>query len=138
MDTLPTVDFCGSKVSRLICGGNPQSSVIGGHRTSWDMAAFVNGELICALDFECCGPLTGHVTPYVMPSCLAMAERVHASGKDLITSLALAHEVGGRMASTIAQLKVLKDEPPYYEESPRASYTSTIFGGVRQLYGTLY
>jgi len=111
-------------------GGNPQASIIGGHRTSYDLAAFVNGELINALDYDVLKPLTGHVFPYVAPPCLAIAERVHASGKELILALALAQEIGGRVASSIAQIKVLKDEPPYYEEHPRFSYSSTVFGGA--------
>lgn len=112
------------------CGGNPQASIIGGYRTSCDLAAFVNGELINAMDYDCTGPLTGHVTPYVIPPCLAIAERVHASGKELIAALALAHEIGGRVVSSLAQVKILKEEPPYYEESPRFSYSPTVFGGV--------
>ena len=76
------------------------------------------------------GPLTAHACPYVTPSCLAAAERVHASGKELITALTLAHEIGGRVDASLAQLKVLKEEPLYYEESPRTSYVRTIFGGV--------
>lgn len=111
-------------------GGNPQASIIGGHRTSHDLAAFVNGELINALDYDCVGPLIGHVCPYATPPCLAIAEKVQASGKELITALALAHEIGGRVGTSLAQHKVLKDEPPYFEDSPRFSYSTTLLGGV--------
>ena len=111
-------------------GGNPQASIIGGHRTSYDLAAFVNGELINALDYDVIGPCTGHVYPYVAPPCLAIAERVHASGKELILALALAQEIGGRVASSLIQHRVLKDEPPYYEEYPRFSFSTTLLGGV--------
>lgn len=112
------------------CGGNPQASIIGSHRTSCDLAAFVNGELINALDYDCVGPISGHVTPYVTPPCLAVAEQVHASGKELITALALAHEIGGRFLSSLVGHMVPRDEPPYYEESPRFSHSFTIFGGA--------
>ncbi|MBI2954536.1 MAG: MmgE/PrpD family protein [Chloroflexi bacterium] len=112
------------------CGGNRVASVIGGGRTSYDLAAFVNAELVCALDFEVVGPIIGHVCPYVLPATLAVAERAHASGRELITALALAHEIGGRFASSIAGIKIPKDDPPYYQESPRYSYASTVFGGV--------
>jgi len=111
-------------------GGSPQASIIGGHRTSYDLAAFVNGELISALDYDVIGPCTGHVYPYVAPPCLAIAERVHASGKDLILALALAQEIGGRISITVTQHKVLKDEPPYYEDYPRFSFSTTLLGGV--------
>lgn len=111
-------------------GGNPQASIIGNHRTSYTLAAFINSELINALDYDYDGPLTGHVGPYVTSPCLAMAEREHASGEDFILALALANEIGGRVTSSLAQHYVLKEEPPYYEESPHFSQTSTIFGGV--------
>lgn len=111
-------------------GGKPQATIIGDSKTSYTMAAFVNGELINALDYDPCGPLTPHVSCYVISPCLAIAERAKASGKDLITALALAHEVGGRAASSVAQHSILKDEPPYYEWAPRFSFTSTVFGAV--------
>jgi len=111
-------------------GGHPQAVVIGSHRSSYALASFANGELINALDYDIIGPLTGHVCPYVIPSCLAMAERVNASGKDLILALALAHEIGGRVISSLAQHKILIDEPPYYEDTERFTYSNSIFGGV--------
>jgi 2-methylcitrate dehydratase PrpD len=111
-------------------GGNPQAGIIGGHRTSYTHAAFVNAELINAIDYDYNGPLVGHVCPYVIPPCLSIAERENASGKDLILALVLGHEVGGRIGSSLAFQKMPKNEPPYYEESPRYSYSSSVFGGV--------
>lgn len=111
-------------------GGNPQASIIGSHRTSYGLAAFANGELFNALDYDCTGPLTAHVFPYVAPSCLAIAERKHASGKQLILALSLAIEVGGRVVSSLAQHVILNKEAGSFEETPRFSYTSSIFGGV--------
>ena len=111
-------------------GGHPQAAVIGSHRTSYDLAAFVNGELINTLDYDILGPLAGHVCPYVIPPCLAIAERVHASGNELILALALALEIGGRITSSLGQHKILKDEPPYYEDNERFTYGHAVFGGV--------
>lgn len=111
-------------------GGNPQATVIGSHLTSYALAAFANGELLNALDYDAIGPLTAHVCPYVIPSCLAIAERVHASGKELIAALAIGHEIGGRVVNSLAQYKVLKDVPPYYEETQRFTFANAIFGGV--------
>lgn len=110
-------------------GGNPQASVIGGHRTSCALAAFANGELINALDYSY-NMENWHVDIFVTPPCLAAAEQQHSSGADLITALAIAHEVGVRAISSMAQHKVLIDEPPYYQESPRFGYSTTVFGGV--------
>lgn len=114
----------------LESGGNPQASIIGGFRTTAALAAFVNGELINSLDFDVIGPLTGHVYPYTAPSCLAVAEKNHASGEELILALALSHEIGGRVASSLSQHRVLKKEPPYYEEYPRFTFSTTLLGGV--------
>jgi len=111
-------------------GGKPQATIIGSHRTSCPLAAFCNSELMNALDYDHCGPLAGHVGPFVTPACLAIAERQHASGKDLILSVAIANEVGGRAMASVAQHKVLTDEPPYYKTHPRFSYSTSIFGGV--------
>ena len=111
-------------------GGNPQASIIGGRLTSYAMASFINSELINALDYDLIGPLGSHITPYVTSTPLAIAERECASGKDLILSLALSHEIGGRVLSSMAQQKMLIDEPPYYKESPRFSTSGTVFGAV--------
>lgn len=111
-------------------GGSPQATIIGSHRTSCALATFGNSELSNALDYDYIGPLAAHVCPYVNPPCLAIAEREHASGKALLLAIALANEIGGRAISSLAQHKILKEEPPYYEESPRFSSTSAIFGGV--------
>ncbi|MFC1930570.1 MmgE/PrpD family protein, partial [Chloroflexota bacterium] len=111
-------------------GGSAQAGIIGQYKTSYALAAFANGELINALDYDALGPMTGHITPYVIPPCLAAGEKVKASGKDLITALAVAHEISGRLINSLAQHRVSKTTPPYYEDSPRFSFTPTIFGAV--------
>ncbi|MFH1485447.1 MAG: MmgE/PrpD family protein, partial [Chloroflexota bacterium] len=76
--------------------GKAEATVLGsGDKVSAATAAYANGELINTLDFDniLC---PGHVSPYVIPAPLAMAERHKASGKTLIVALALAHEVGAR------------------------------------------
>lgn len=111
-------------------GGHPQASIIGGRLTNYAMASFINSELINALDYDLIGPLGSHITPYVTSTPLAIAERECASGKDLILALALSHEIGGRVLSSMAQQKMLIDAPPYYKESPRFSTSGTVFGAV--------
>lgn len=100
-------------------GGKSQASIIGGHKTSIPLAAFANAELINALDYDVIGPLTGHVTPYITSPCLAMGEKVRGPGKDLITAVVLAHEIRGRVAGSVAQHILLKQEHPYDKDSPR-------------------
>ncbi len=111
-------------------GGNPKASIIGGRRTSLPLAAFANAELINSLDYDVLGPIWGHVVPLVIPPTLAIGERAHASGKDLIAALALALEIGGRVPSSLAKQRVPKQEPPYWEYAPRVSHVTPIFGGV--------
>jgi len=55
---------------------------------------------------------------------------MHASGKDLITAIALGHEIGGRLGSSVASFKIPTKEPPYNEWAPRYSYTTASFGAV--------
>jgi len=74
--------------------------------------------------------MTPHVAPYVTSPCLSIAEHVNASGKDLILALILAHEIGGRISASLAELKVLKEDPPYYEEPSRYTHAYSFLGGV--------
>lgn len=111
-------------------GEKPVASIIGAGRTSPPLAAFANAELISGLDYDCIGPIAGHVIPYAIPPCLAAAEMAHASGKDLLLALTLAFEVGARVAGSVVQLRVSKDTPPYYQTAPRYSYGTAVFGGV--------
>ncbi len=82
-------------------GGNPQSVIIGGGRNSWALAAYANAELIQALDFEPTGPHFGHIVPYVISPSLSIAQRTKASGKELITAIAVALEVGSRVFNSV-------------------------------------
>ena len=57
-------------------GGPPEAKIIGtGDSVSMSSAAFANGELINALDFDCCGIPPGHVTPFMIPAMLAAGEK---------------------------------------------------------------
>ena len=84
-------------VQRVVCalGGVPESSILGtGKRTSCDRAALVNGTALRFLDF-----MDGHPGPYPchpcfnIPPLLALAERVQASGKDLIAAIVTGYEI---------------------------------------------
>lgn len=111
-------------------GGCPTSTIIGLDRTSCTLAAFANGELINALDYDPLGPLTGHVVPFVLPPVLALAERTETTGKELMTALIIGMEVGGRVARSLPGNRRLLQEPPYYEPNPGFTYGVAIFGAV--------
>jgi len=89
----------GSTAAKLAAklGGPPESTIIGTKdKVSSTNAAFANGELINALDFDATSP-GGHDVPGLVGGALAIAESCGASGKDLILAIALSFEISGRI-----------------------------------------
>ncbi len=79
-------------------GGNPQASVIaGGFKTSMLNAAFANGTMAHALDFDNTWHPLNHPTSPTLPAILAIAEHHSLGGRKIIESLVAAFEVQGRM-----------------------------------------
>ncbi|KQV22161.1 hypothetical protein ASC97_27705 [Rhizobium sp. Root1203] len=86
-------------------GGTPEAAIFGTSlRVPAAMAAFANGELMNALDYCALQP-PAHVTPYVIPSVMALAEIRHVSGKELVASLTIAHEISCRIAASLGNLR---------------------------------
>lgn len=85
--------------------GKPEATIIGAAgKVPAALAAFVNGELMTALDYTALQP-PSHVAPYIVPPVLAMAETRHASGKELIVGLAVANEISVRIAQSLGNLR---------------------------------
>jgi aconitate decarboxylase len=83
--------------------GPAQASVIGGgFKTSMTEAAFANGTMAHALDFDNTWYPMNHPTSPTLPAILAAAEHFGISGRDCVTALVAAFEVQSRlrMAST--------------------------------------
>ena len=79
-------------------GGNPQASVIaGGFKTSMLNAAFANGTMAHALDFDNTWYPLNHPTSPTLPAILAIAEHHNLNGCKIIESIVAAFEVQGRM-----------------------------------------
>ena len=79
-------------------GGNPQASVIaGGFKTSMLNAAYANGTMAHALDFDNTWYPLNHPTSPTLPAILAIAEHHNLGGRRIIESLVAAFEVQGRM-----------------------------------------
>ncbi|WP_326536592.1 MmgE/PrpD family protein [Pseudorhodoferax sp.] len=117
----------GIDYGRLL-GGSADATIIGTQdRVSVFGAAFANGELINALDMDAV-VAPGHVTPYVLPGALALAEARHASGRALLRAVAVAHEMSWRMGKAMDYLRDTAggqmSPPPVY------GYSSTIFGAT--------
>jgi len=86
-------------------GGRPESTVLGSReKLPSASAAFANGELMNALDWNAL-LAPSHVPPYVIPPAFALAELHGKSGKDLITAVALALEISGRVGTSLGGLR---------------------------------
>jgi 2-methylcitrate dehydratase len=87
--------------------GPPEAGVVGATGfVSAPAAAFANAELVNALDHDS----LPHVVPVTLPPVLAAAQSVGASGRDLVTALVVAHEVGNRLSrASSAMIKSLTE-----------------------------
>ena len=112
-----------------VLGGTDETATIFGssQRSSIFGAAFANGELINALDFDAILP-PGHVSPYVLPGALAVAEADKVSGKALIVAVAIAHELANRFGKAMDYIRDVRGDTVTMPSI--LGYTSTIFGAV--------
>jgi 2-methylcitrate dehydratase PrpD len=80
-------------------GGKPESTIIGYNtKVPSYMAAYANGALSHALDYENTGP-AGHPNAAAISSALAVAESIgNVGGKDLITAITLGCDIVCRLA----------------------------------------
>jgi aconitate decarboxylase len=87
-------------------GGHPQASVItGGFKTSMGNAAYANGTMAHALDFDNTWYPLNHPTSPTLPVVMAIAEHYKLSGKKIIEAIATAFEVQGRVRLASTGLK---------------------------------
>lgn len=110
-------------------GGKRESSIIGTSlKVSCPSAAFANGELINAIDFDAFEIPPGHFPPFVVPSSLAIGESLSVSGKALIQATAVGSEIGSRIAAALRpQLSISKGKAPVLLVSGQSFF---IFGSV--------
>jgi 2-methylcitrate dehydratase PrpD len=109
-------------------GGPPEASVIGvSGKVSCSNAVLANGELINAMDYDALVIPGGHVSPYVVPPALAIAEERNATGKDLILATVLSHEVAMRITRGMSPMIQVFAEGP---GAQRYEWT-TPYGGSR-------
>jgi 2-methylcitrate dehydratase PrpD len=79
-------------------GGHPEASVIaGGFKTSMANAAFANGTMAHALDFDNTFYPLNHPTSPTLPAILAIAEAKCLSGRAVIEAIVTAFEVQARL-----------------------------------------
>ncbi|TCJ13659.1 MmgE/PrpD family protein [Rubrobacter taiwanensis] len=81
-------------------GGNPLATLVGGGKTAPDRAAFYNGALVRYLDYNdsfLAGGETCHPSDN-LGAVLAASEYAGGSGRELLTALAVAYQVQGRLS----------------------------------------
>jgi len=150
-------------ISQYVRGvGKPEAGVIGGgFKTSVDQAAWVNGTKAHALDYDDYF-VPNHLVPYhptvaILPAVLAIGEKYHLSGKDVLLAYVTGFEVEARIAmacvkqqydlgwhatstlgsmgAAVAIVKMLKLD----EEKTRMALgiASSLSGGLRKNFGTM-
>jgi hypothetical protein len=96
-------------------------------------SAFANGELMNALDYESLLSPPEHLTPYVMPACITSGEMKNVSGKELILSIAIAHEITTRISESLVfgnRFRVNLPEKGITLTLPTPGYGMCLFGGI--------
>jgi len=83
-------------------GGRGDSTAwVYGGRLPVTSAAFINGMTAAALDFDSIGRgASVHINIAVLPAALAIAERVHASGKQFLAAMAIGSDLVHRLGSS--------------------------------------
>lgn len=82
-------------------GGRADARILGTReRVPASSAAFANGELINALDYDA----IPHIPPLVVPPVMAVAELTRSSGKDVILAAVLGHEMSSRIAGGVGTM----------------------------------
>ncbi|GBD11538.1 hypothetical protein HRbin23_01205 [bacterium HR23] len=102
-----SVDGVGRIVKSVVrkMGGRPEATVIGAPwKTSAPNAALANGAMGHALDYDDMGMSVGHPTVPVLPAVLALGERIHASGKEVLTAFIAGLEVEGKLGAAGREL----------------------------------
>lgn len=101
-------------------GGGPSTVIGTAERTSPDLATFATGTALRYFDFNdaYAGREIGHPSDNIA-ACVAVAEAQHASGRDLILSIALAYEIACRLMDAAAI------SPRGWDHTCRARSTAT-------------
>jgi len=88
-----------------LLGGEKECSIIGyGGKTNAVMAAFANGAMAHAIDYDNVhDDAFTHPSASTIPAALAVAEKTGASGKDLITAVTLADDVHCRLGYALSR-----------------------------------
>jgi len=111
-------------------GGAQDATIIATpHKLSSTNAAFANGELMNALDYDAMTDIGKHDVPIIVAAALAIAESIGSAGKDLITAITIGLEVSTRLSSGKDRIQVATENPPPVMGSSSASIAAAIAAG---------
>jgi 2-methylcitrate dehydratase PrpD len=80
-------------------GGRPECTIIvSGEKNSCANVAFANSKMANALDMDDCFMNMVHFAPMTVFTALSLAERVGATGKDIIEAVVLGYDIAARVA----------------------------------------
>jgi aconitate decarboxylase len=113
-------------------GGNPQASVAtAGFKTSMPNAAYVNGTLAHALDWDNTWYPLNHPTSPTLPAILAVAEHRKLGGRRIVEAIVAAFETQGRLR--LAAGAAMKNGEGFHK--PGMTGTFGAVAGVGRLIG---
>jgi 2-methylcitrate dehydratase len=106
--------------------GVAESMVIGsGEKVPCANAAFANGVMLRYLDFMDYYTAGNHPSEGI-PTCLAVGERQHVTGKDLLTNIVLAFEIQGHFGDASIRKP---GTPPFWHAITPNAYCVPVFAG---------
>jgi 2-methylcitrate dehydratase PrpD len=91
-------------------------------RSSPEGAAFANGALGHYLDYDDVKPRLGHGTVVIAPAVLALGEKLHKSGLEILTAFIAGFEVSSRIANSV--------EPSHSQQGWHNTSTCGVFGAA--------
>ena len=110
-------------------GGEPESTVVGsGRKLPAPWAAYANAKLGNLMDMDDVFYNIGHQSPVVMFPALAVAERVGATGKELIAACAVGFDVASRVVLGLGSIFEMVDEKPVPADT--TGFGHAVFGGA--------
>lgn len=110
----------------LSWGGAPEASILpNGPRVPAAQAAYANAYLANLLDADETLLNYAHIANCIVPSALAVGQRVGASGRDLLAAVAIGYEVAARIGAAYRTWHLVDGKP---EWSPVTGYSWAVFG----------
>jgi 2-methylcitrate dehydratase PrpD len=112
-------------------GGNPQATVFAtGEKTNCVNAAYANGKIGNALDYDDVFPTITHFGEATVAAGLALCETENRSGKDLITAIAVGYEVAARVSLAFGGIYDIKEGKITGAKKRHGSSRDDVFGAT--------